>query len=67
MIMPKICNTPTLGTLYHRNLYTDGVMVITQRDPVFQNTRTPKVCKILAFMAAIIGLGLLLYMLLGLR
>ena len=30
-------------------------------------TRTPKVCKIIAFMAVIMGLGLLFYILLGFR
>ena len=30
-------------------------------------TRTPKVCKIMAFMAVILGLGLLFYILLGFR
>ena len=31
------------------------------------NTWTPKVCKIMAFMAVILGLGLLFYILLGFR
>ena len=33
----------------------------------FEYTWTPKVCKIMAFMAVIMGLGLLCYILLGFR
>ena len=34
---------------------------------LFNPTWTPKVCKIMAFMAVILGLGLLFYILLGFR
>ena len=33
----------------------------------FRTTWTPKVCKIIAFVAVILGLGLLFYILLGFR
>ena len=38
-----------------------------QRSGAFGATWTPKVCKIMAFMAITLGLGLLFYTLLGLR
>ena len=56
---PKRPSLEVLG-VYVR--WTPHPVIVTIRD-----TWTPKVCKIIAFMAIIMGLGLLFYILLGFR
>ena len=43
------------------------VIIFSEVSRIPKGTHIPEVCKIIAFMASILGLGLLFYILLGLR